>query len=111
MGLPPSQWPVRLRDQVVARAVGRVLAHEVGHYLLRWPHHAEAGLMRSEFHASSLAAPDPNAFALTTVDRARFQIVLDAGRTPGIARREPVAAADRCQPIAFETLVMIPNPD
>ena len=111
MGIHSAQWPARLRDQVVARAVGRVLAHEVGHFLLRWPHHVEDGLMRGEFHASILTEPDSRAFALTTVDRARFQIVLDAALPPIAARAEGVQATTAtCRPTGFETVAGIPNP-
>src|SRR2546427_4233189 len=39
MDLEPRQWPVALRDQIIARTFGRALAHEIGHILLRSPHH------------------------------------------------------------------------
>ena len=99
MGLQASQWPARLREEIVARAVGRVLAHEVGHFLLRWPHHAESGLMRGQFRASTLADPDARAFSLTSGDRARFQIVLDAALPWTRTRREAIQAAGACPAI------------
>jgi hypothetical protein len=57
--------PVAARQQVVGRALGRVLAHELGHFLLAWRGHVEAGLMRSSFPPEELAAADVRPFALT----------------------------------------------
>lgn len=97
MGVDPSHWPVRLHNELLARALGRTLAHEVGHFLLRWPHHTEAGLMQREYRASTLVDPDPTAFALTAVDRARLQIVAEAAvfAAPAVA-----ADASLCRLIA-----------
>jgi hypothetical protein len=50
---------------VMARALGRVLAHEIGHYLLALPAHAASGLMRSAFTARELAGLDRQTFALS----------------------------------------------
>jgi hypothetical protein len=50
-----------------------VLAHEVGHVILGAPFHRPAGLMRAQFSADELAAPDRRPFALTGVDVARLQ--------------------------------------
>jgi hypothetical protein len=72
------QWPAALRDQIIARALGRALAHELGHFVLRSPHHAPSGLMRARQHASALADPSRKAFVLTDVDRARLRVVLAA---------------------------------
>jgi hypothetical protein len=78
MGADPSLWPPKLRDAAIGRALGRALAHEVGHVLLRWPHHSASGLMRGEHRASTLADPDAKDFELTTAERARLDIVLRA---------------------------------
>ena len=48
-----------------ARALGRVLAHEIGHVLLSAPYHDEAGLMRAVFRPDELAGPDRAPFRLT----------------------------------------------
>ena len=77
-GLHPSLWPQALQDEVVARALGRALAHEIGHVLLRWPHHPAEGLMRAVYVASSLSSPERLGFGLTDVDVARLHIVLAA---------------------------------
>jgi hypothetical protein len=78
LGTHASRWPARLRDQIVGRAVGRALAHEIGHFVLRSPHHGKAGLMRAEQRASALVSPDRKPFGLARVDEARLQIALDA---------------------------------
>src|SRR5258708_847911 len=58
MGLHPAFWPAGLRDEVIARALGRALAHEIGHYLLRSPHPASSGLMQARPKGSRPAGPD-----------------------------------------------------
>ena len=98
MGLHPAFWPTELREQVVGRALGRALAHEIGHFLMRSPHHADSGLMRAFQRGSTLAAPSPRPFALTGLDRARLRIALAAPAGVFMASRDvqetcPVAAA------------------
>ena len=55
-------------DQVYARALGRVLAHELGHLLLRLHGHRDRGLMRSTFSHRSLIAHGRGAFRLAADD-------------------------------------------
>jgi hypothetical protein len=76
MGLHPSLWSTGLRDEIVARALGRALAHEIGHFLLRSPHHADSGLMRASQKGSTLGALNQRPFALNEPDRARLQLAL-----------------------------------
>jgi hypothetical protein len=52
-------------DQELARALGRVLAHEIGHVLLGAPYHDRAGLMRAVFRPEELAEADRAPFRLT----------------------------------------------
>jgi hypothetical protein len=78
-GVDASAWPLRLRDDVVGRATGRTLAHEIGHYLLRSPGHASSGLMRSTLRVSDLTRPERAGLNLTPVNVARLQIVIAAG--------------------------------
>lgn len=80
-GWSAEQWPSRMRDEAIARTLGRALAHEIGHFLLRSPHHAGSGLMRSRQFASTFTDPDRKSFILTEVDRARLRIVLRASAT------------------------------
>jgi len=53
------------RERELARALGRVLAHEIGHVLLAAPNHDGAGLMRAAFRANELAAPEGAPFRLS----------------------------------------------
>ena len=46
-----------IREQVVGRAIGRVIAHEIGHVLLRTTGHAPHGLMRAVQRADELVDP------------------------------------------------------
>jgi hypothetical protein len=61
---PLADWPPAVVDQVLARALGRVLAHELGHFLLRSKVHQTSGLMRSAFSGPDLAAWERTRFAL-----------------------------------------------
>src|SRR5262249_8409338 len=72
-GLDASLGPIRLHDAVAGRAPGRALAHEIGHYVLRSPHHASTGLMRPTLRASALTRPDRDGLELMPVDVARLK--------------------------------------
>ena len=63
-------------DRDLARALGRVLAHEIGHVLLGPPYHEPEGLMRAAFRADELAEPDRTPFRLTCrgVERVRRRL-------------------------------------
>ena len=65
--------PMPLRNQTVGRALGRVLAHEVGHLLIGLPLHSQSGLMRQSFGARDLANRSADPFALTQFDVARLR--------------------------------------
>jgi hypothetical protein len=43
-----ADMPSVVHDQLIGRALGRVLAHEMGHFLLRFPAHVAAGLMAAQ---------------------------------------------------------------
>ena len=60
-------------DHDLGRALGRVLAHEIGHVLLAAPNHANAGLMRAAFRADELAALDRAPFRLTCIGVSRLE--------------------------------------
>jgi hypothetical protein len=62
------------QEREVAIALGRVLAHEVGHVLLGPPaYHDPDGLMRTTFHADDLLFGPPSAFRLTEQSGARLR--------------------------------------
>jgi hypothetical protein len=94
-GVDAGAWPVKLHDQVVGRAFGRALAHELGHYLLRWSHHEAQGLMRAVLHASTLTEADADGLGLTPVDVARLDIVVAAGKLRGVGSVRAIDAALR----------------
>jgi hypothetical protein len=54
--------PPRLAQQRLARALGRAVAHEVGHYLANSPEHAPRGLMRPSHRSTELIAQDLRPF-------------------------------------------------
>jgi hypothetical protein len=64
--------PAILRERAIGRAVGRVLAHELGHYLLRSRWHARTGLMRPAHTAADLVGLERAMFGLSAPDAARF---------------------------------------
>ena len=52
-------------ESEMARALGRVVAHEIGHVLIGTSYHDTSGLMRANFSADMLAGPDRTPFRLT----------------------------------------------
>jgi len=90
-GIDGALAPEPVRDRVVARVLGRAIAHEVGHYLLRWEHHAASGLMRAQHRPAELADPRDRAYALTPLDVERLAASL---RGPALAGLQSAAAAN-----------------
>jgi hypothetical protein len=72
-GIPVVERPLALRRELLARALGRAAAHELGHYLMASPQHAAHGLMRARFRADDLLAQDAAAFRLDAADRRRLE--------------------------------------
>ena len=68
-----NTWPAAPRDQVLARVLGRALAHEIGHFLLRSKSHSRAGLMRAEQIGNDLMAPDHRGFGLSADEVRRLR--------------------------------------
>ena len=63
-----------LHEQTVALALGRVLAHEVGHVLLGAPgYHDPVGLMRARFPTTDLVRWDRSSFRLMDCSFARLR--------------------------------------
>jgi hypothetical protein len=76
-----------LHDYAIAAALGRVVAHEIGHVLLGAPaYHDAEGLMRTTFFPEDLARPERSRFLLThrSVVRLRSRIaVISEAQTAG----------------------------
>jgi hypothetical protein len=70
----------RVGSTDVGRALGRVLAHEIGHVLLALPAHQPGGLMRASYIADDLAARRRDSFTLSPVEIRRLHLRLDALR-------------------------------
>ena len=83
---PVAQMPIAERETLLGRAMGRALAHEMGHYLLASKVHTAKGLMATKRSATDLFADD----------RAHFRID-DAQRSAMAARlvQPAVTAANR----------------
>ena len=65
-----SAWPIAARERFLSRALGRVIAHEIGHYLLG-PRHS-SGLMRRAFSAADLVDRSSARFRLSALDVQRL---------------------------------------
>jgi len=61
---PINSMPRLQRETLMARAMGRVLAHEIGHYLLASKVHAAQGLMKAVQTAVELFSPDRSRFVV-----------------------------------------------
>lgn len=59
---PIHSMPRLQRETLMARAMGRVLAHEIGHYLLASKAHSAHGLMKAVQTAVELFSPDRTRF-------------------------------------------------
>ena len=87
----------------IGRALGRVLAHEIGHVLLAEPHHPVRGLMRKSFAAPDLVAHHRRTFTLSREEidrlRQRERELTGTGRelpvAPTFTRRLPIDAGRR----------------
>ena len=64
-----AQMPVAQRDTLLARAMGRALAHELGHYLLASKVHTPRGLMKAVLTAVELFMPDEAPFRIDPAQR------------------------------------------
>jgi hypothetical protein len=62
-----------VHEHDLGRALGRVLAHEIGHSLLGAPYHDDVGLMRAMFRPNELAEQDRAPFRLTCNGVARLR--------------------------------------
>jgi len=76
-----SQLTLLERETYLARAMGRALAHELGHFLMASKEHTRRGLMQATHTASDFFDPQRRAFA---IDPAQRQLVASRLRQDGI---------------------------
>jgi hypothetical protein len=68
-GRPYTQRPLVVRERLIAQAIGRVTAHELGHFLLQRAGHGHAGLLRPTYSTSDLIEPWLHPFKVADADR------------------------------------------
>jgi len=68
----PGKRPGGMTDLLVAKLLGRTLAHELGHVLLNSQDHDPTGLMRSLYRAQDILRDPPQAYTLNALQRARL---------------------------------------
>lgn len=66
---PQDRMPLFEREVLMARALGRALAHELGHYFLASKVHTNNGLMKAHRTASEFFGPDERPFKLDGAQR------------------------------------------
>jgi hypothetical protein len=57
-------WTIPYQHDLLGRVLGRALAHEIGHYLLRSREHSALGLMRAQHPVTELLSDDRRRFGL-----------------------------------------------
>jgi hypothetical protein len=80
-----AQMPIAQREVLLARAMGRALAHELAHYLLASKVHTPKGLLRASRTASELFSNDRRPFGIDAAQRQ--QIVARLQGEPLVASR------------------------
>lgn len=89
-GQPLANRPETLRQRAAGRAIGRVLAHELGHYLLRTRGHAHRGLMRPVYALPALLEPDTHKYSLDEAEAARLRTLFLDRRVDVAGRQDAV---------------------
>ncbi len=67
-----SGMPLLLRETLLGRAMGRALAHEIGHYLLASKTHSAQGLMMAVHTAAELFGQARQRFAIPLAEQQRM---------------------------------------
>jgi hypothetical protein len=67
-----QNMPTLQRETLMGRAMGRTLAHELGHYLSASKVHAPRGLMMAVHTAAEFFGPDRERFSLAAAERQRI---------------------------------------
>jgi hypothetical protein len=71
--------PDGLKNLMLAKLLGRTIAHELGHVLLNSQTHAASGLMRAQYRASDVVRVRTSTYTLNAAERARLFTVMAAG--------------------------------
>jgi hypothetical protein len=93
-----GHWPVG--PQELGRALGRIIAHEIGHVLLGLPNHQRQGLMRPLFGPTELVFPTRWQYTLSPLELARLRhrkgwIITNRNRVGSADHDEDELPADR----------------
>jgi hypothetical protein len=82
-----DQMPILQREILLARAMGRALAHELGHYLLASKVHTKRGLLQASRTAAELFGIDRRGFRIEASQRETIAARLHG--QPVVAQRWP----------------------
>jgi hypothetical protein len=72
------EWPAAMHDRLFGRVLGRALAHEIGHFLLRRQGHSSKGLMRAQQPVPDLMREDRSCCILSAADVLALDAVIEA---------------------------------
>lgn len=82
-------------DQRLGLVLGRIIAHEIGHYLLAASPHQDGGLMRARYPEAELTDPLSTAFELDAPMKAIAHSTLVNGLPARVPAAVPTAASTR----------------
>jgi hypothetical protein len=71
-GVDPGTRPDGLTRFLVAKLLGRILAHELGHVLLNSPRHQRTGLMRVRYRPRDVLSEPTSNYTLDAADRVQL---------------------------------------
>jgi hypothetical protein len=83
--MSPGTRPEALTRLLVARFLGRILAHELGHVLLNSVQHQPKGLMRAQYRARDVLSAPLASYTLDAGERGLF--FAETGREVRLAHR------------------------
>src|SRR5262249_20909670 len=78
LGRNASEWAPDLRETILGRVLGRAVAHEIRHFLLRSREHSDIGLMRACPPVSDFIHPNRQPFVLSVGDEKRLAWMMAA---------------------------------
>ena len=79
--LSPGTSSAGLTELLLAKLIGRSLAHELGHVLLNSRRHEKSGLMRARYRASDVLSVPTSAHTLNVLERATI-VAQSRGHVP-----------------------------